>query len=278
VRPAPLDLHHLGRAGVIACWRVGDALVDPGPGSTLGNLLEALGDEVPRRVLLTHVHLDHGGCAGALVERFPHLEVWVHERGAPHLVDPSRLLASVRRLNGEATDRLWGTMIPVPEANLRVLVGGERREGFAVAATPGHASHHVAYLHEDSGVALVGDVAGVRIGAGGLLLPPTPPPDVDLEAWRRSLETVAAWAPVALALAHFGEHRDQEAHLERMRVGLARWAELARRLDGEGYAAALRAAIAAGADAATRGAYEQAMPPEQQWPGLERYWRRRAAA
>ena len=271
MQPEPLDLRHLGRARVLCCWRVGETLVDPGPASTLPALLAALGDVVPRRVLLTHIHLDHAGAAGSLVRRFPGLEVWVHERGAPHLLDPSRLLASARRLWGEGMDRLWGEVLPVPEGNLRVLTGGERREGFTVAYTPGHARHHVAFLHEDSGVALVGDVAGVRVGAGGVLLPPTPPPEVDLDAWRRSLEVVGAWAPTALAVMHFGAHGDQEAHLDRMRTGLARWAELARRTDAEGYAAGLRAALAAGTDAETAPAYEQAMPPEQQWAGLDRH-------
>ena len=229
-------------------------------------------------MLLTHIHLDHAGAAGTLVRRFPGLEVWVSERGAPHLVDPSRLLGSARRLWGEGMDRLWGEVLPVPEASLRVLTGGERRDGFLVAATPGHASHHVAFLHEATGLALVGDVAGVRIGEGAIVVPPTPPPDVDLVAWRRSLEVVGAGAPTALAITHFGAHRDVEAHLDRMRIALERWGELGRRTDGEGYAAALRAAIASGTDAGTAGAYEQAMPPEQQWGGLERYWSRRAAA
>jgi glyoxylase-like metal-dependent hydrolase (beta-lactamase superfamily II) len=274
VQPTSTDVHWLDRAQVICAWRIGETLVDPGPTSTLGAVLGALEGATPRRVLLTHIHLDHAASAGTLARRFPDLEVWVHERGAPHLADPARLLASARTLWGEDMERLWGEVLPVPEERLRVLRGGERRDGFRVAATPGHASHHVAYLHEDSGYAFVGDVAGVRIGAGALVLPPTPPPGVDLAAWRSSLELVGAWSPTALAITHFGEHRDHEAHLDRARVGLERWGELARRTDGAGYAAALRAAVAAGADAERARAYEQAMPPEQQWAGLARYWAR----
>jgi len=147
-----IDVRHLGHERVIGCWQVDDVLVDPGPSSGLGRLLEELGGWRPRALLLTHIHLDHAGASGSLVERWPDVEVFVHERGAPHLVDPSRLLASARRLYGEDMDRLWGEMLPVPEGNLRVLTGGERVVGgaFEVAYTPGHASHHVCYLHEDT--------------------------------------------------------------------------------------------------------------------------------
>ncbi|MHB1837468.1 MAG: MBL fold metallo-hydrolase, partial [Solirubrobacteraceae bacterium] len=120
-----IDLQHLGRARVIGCWQIGDVLVDPGPGSCLPALLEALGDLRPRALLLTHIHFDHAGVSGALVARWPDLRVYVHERGAPHLVDPSRLYESARRLYGDDMERLWGEMIPVPEANLEVLTGGE---------------------------------------------------------------------------------------------------------------------------------------------------------
>ncbi len=162
--PGLIDLMHLGRERVIGCWKVGDLLVDPGPASCLHRLLEALGDEQPRALLLTHIHLDHAGAAGSLVARFPELEVYVHERGAPHLADPARLLDSARRLYGKDMDRLWGEVVPVPEDHIHVLHGGERLfdDLFEVVYTPGHASHHVSYLYED-GTAFVGDVGGVRI-------------------------------------------------------------------------------------------------------------------
>ncbi len=273
----PIDVLLTGQPRVVCCWRVDDALVDPGPASSLDTLLAALGDDEPRRLLLTHIHLDHAGAAGSLVRRFPGLEVWVSERGAPHLADPSRLLASATRLYGDDMDRLWGEVLPVPEANLRVLRGGERLDGFTVAATPGHASHHVAYLREEDGWAFVGDTGGVRID-DGFLFPPTPPPDVDLEAWRRSLEVIDGWAPQALALTHFGAWTDVEGHLARLRASLGRWAELARRTDDAGYVAAIHAALASAVDTGAHASFAAAVPPDQQWAGLDRYWRKRDPA
>ena len=122
-------------------------LVDPGPQSSMETLLEALGDERPRALLLTHIHLDHAAATGALVRRWPDLEVYVHERGAPHLIDPSKLLASAERLYGGAMEQLWGEIVPVPEANVRPLAGGEDFLGRRAAYTPGHASHLFCYLH-----------------------------------------------------------------------------------------------------------------------------------
>ncbi len=173
----------------------------------MDTLLEALGDEQPRALLLTHIHLDHAAATGALVRRWPELEVYVHERGAPHLVDPSRLLASAERLYGDQMERLWGEIVPVPEANVRSLAGGETVLGMRVAYTPGHASHHVSYLHEDSGTAFTGDVAGVRIPPSSFIVPPTPPPDIDIEAWEESIGIVEGWQPQRLALTHFGAGR-----------------------------------------------------------------------
>jgi glyoxylase-like metal-dependent hydrolase (beta-lactamase superfamily II) len=151
--PELIDLMHLGRAHVIGAWRVGDVIVDPGPSSCLATLLEQLERDPPRVLALTHIHLDHAGATGSLLRRFPELEVWVHERGAPHLVDPGKLLSSATRLYGADMERRWGEVLPVPAERLRVLSGGERVGGFRVAHTPGHASHHVSYLHEPSGYA-----------------------------------------------------------------------------------------------------------------------------
>ena len=144
---------HLGRERVICCWQLGDVLVDPGSGSCLPTLLEALGDERPRALLLAHVHLAHDGASGSLVRRWPEIEVHEHERAARHLVDPSRLLEIAGWLCGEDMDRRWREFRPVPESQLRVLYGGERlfgAGGFEVAYTPGHASRHVSYLHDDT--------------------------------------------------------------------------------------------------------------------------------
>jgi glyoxylase-like metal-dependent hydrolase (beta-lactamase superfamily II) len=270
----PIDVRHLGREHVICCWQVDDVLVDPGPESTLDTLLDALGDEEPRALLLTHIHFDHAGAAGALVREFGDLEVWVHERGARHLADPGRLVASATRLYGDDFERLWGEVVPVPQRNLRVLRGGESMDGFDVAYTPGHASHHVAYRHRDSGWAFTGDVAGVRLPGSDLVMPPTPPPDIDLEAWRASLDAVEAWEPAALAVTHFGSHDDVAGHLARLRAGLDHWGALARETDRAAYAEALRAAWSAALPEDAAAAFGQAMPAEDQWLGLDRYWSR----
>jgi len=271
----PIDVHHLGREHVICCWQVDDVLVDPGPESSVDALLDALGDEQPRALLLTHIHFDHAGAAGALVREWPDLEVWVHERGARHLVDPARLVASAKRLYGDDFDRLWGEVVPIAERSLRILRGGELQDGWDVAYTPGHASHHVSYRHRDSGWVFPGDTCGVRMPGSDLVLAPTPPPDVDLEAWRASLDAIEAWEPSTLAITHFGELGDVAAHIARLRDALAHWSELARQTDRAGYAAALRAAYAAERDA---GALALAMPAEDQWLGLDRYWSRRNEA
>jgi glyoxylase-like metal-dependent hydrolase (beta-lactamase superfamily II) len=270
-----IDLMHLGRERVIGCWQIGDVLVDPGPSSCLPTLLEALGEERPRVLLLTHIHLDHAGAAGTLVGRWPELEVWVHERGARHLADPSRLLASAARLYGDEMSRLWGEVAPVPEENIRILRGGETVGGFRVAYTPGHASHHVSYLDESSGRAFVGDVCGVRIPPSGLTVPPTPPPDIDLEAWGESLATIGAWRPQSLGLTHFGGVDDAGAQLGAMVEQLARWGERGRRLDEAEFCAAMAAEIAGAVDAYTAASFAQALPPDQSWAGLRRYWEKR---
>lgn len=266
-----IDLHHLGNDRVICCWQAGDVLVDPGPESTVSTLMDAIGDRAPRALLLTHIHLDHAGATGALVRAFADLRVYVHELGAPHLIDPSKLLRSAGRLYGEDNmDRMWGETVPVPEENIVILRGGETVEGFRVAYAPGHASHHVAYLHEDSGWAFTGDVAGVRIARDQPIVPPTPPPDIDVEAWLQSIDTVQAWDPAALALTHFGAYEDVAAHLDTLRAALRKQADWVRDLDEPEFRARRRAWV----DNAP--VYEQAAPSDQMWQGLERYWRKRA--
>jgi glyoxylase-like metal-dependent hydrolase (beta-lactamase superfamily II) len=272
---------HLGRPHVIGCWEVEGVLVDPGPESSLGTVLEALGDEQPRAVLLTHIHLDHAAATGAMVERWPELEVYVHERGAPHLIDPSKLLASAERLYGDKLEYLWGKILPVPESNVRVLAGGESVFGMQVAYTPGHASHHVCYFHEDSGTAFCGDVAACRIPPSNLVLPPTPPPDIDIETWEASLDLVAHWEPQRLALTHFGAIEDDvPGHIETVRAKLRQEAELARRLPHDQYnediERRLRDQLAGeGMSEATAEELLQAVPTAYQWGGLDRYWRKK---
>jgi glyoxylase-like metal-dependent hydrolase (beta-lactamase superfamily II) len=272
-----IDLMHLGRARVIGCWQVGDVLVDPGPESCLPTLLQALGDERPRALLLTHIHLDHAGASGALVKRWPDLEVYVHERGAPHLIAPARLMDSARRLYGDDMDRLWGDMTPVPEASITVLKGGERvlDGAFEVAYTPGHASHHVSYLHD--GTAFVGDVGGVRVNDDSLTIPPTPPPDIDVEAWHRSIELIGQWRPERLAMTHFGLSEDVDPQLAEVGARLDDWAKRVGELDADTFIASMLEEVTQGAsDPELLPTYTQAAPPEQMYAGLERYLRKRA--
>lgn len=268
-----IDVRHRGVERVIGAWEVRGAIVDPGPEPCVETLLAGLA-EPPRALLLTHIHLDHSGAAGALVRRFPELPVYVHERGAPHLADPAKLLASAARLYGEKMDALWGEVVPVPEANLRVLEGGEEVHGLRVAYTPGHASHHVAYFDPDSGDAYVGDIGGVRI-TPGYVVPPTPPPDIDLDVWGESLDVVAGWEPARLCLAHFGAVDAVPAQIDAVRSELERLAARARDGERESFLAALEAEIDERADEGDRERYRLAVPPLHVWLGLERYWAKR---
>jgi glyoxylase-like metal-dependent hydrolase (beta-lactamase superfamily II) len=269
-----IDVRHLGRERVIGCWEIDGVLIDPGPTSSLDHLIEALEGRQPRAVLLTHIHLDHAGASGSMVRRWPELPVYVHERGAPHLADPTKLLASATRLYGDQMERLWGEVAPVPEANLTALRGGEEVLGFQVAYTPGHASHHVSYLHPPSRRAFVGDTAAVRIPPGDFVMPPTPPPDIDLELWEESIDRILDWEPESLGLTHFAEISEPERHLERVRARLREQAELARRLSAQEFERQIREQVAEFADPETAEAMLQAVPPEQQWAGLDRYLRR----
>jgi glyoxylase-like metal-dependent hydrolase (beta-lactamase superfamily II) len=285
-----IDVRQLDREHVIGAWDLGGAIVDPGPESRIETLLEGVSEE-PRALLLTHIHLDHAGAAGALVERFPKLEVWVHAKGAPHLVDPAKLLASAERIYGDRMGPLWGRVVPVPERNVRVLEGGETirvagRE-LAVEYTPGHASHHVVYFDDSDGTAYVGDVAGVRIPPSDLVQPPTPPPDIDVPAWMRSIDLVADRDPRFLALTHFGFVDDPLEHLERTKQALNEQAELARRVLSEhgdtdeglrAFVAEVNRLAEERSNAETAAGLDVGSPVEQRWMGLRRYWQKQAQA
>ncbi len=271
-----IDVRHLERERVIGCWELDGVLIDPGPTSAMDNLIEALGGEAPRALLLTHIHLDHAGAAGSLVKRWPDLPVYVHERGARHLADPSKLLASAERLYGDQMERLWGEVAAVPERNLHALSGGEEVLGFRVAYTPGHASHHVSYLHPPSRRAFVGDTAAGRIPPSDYVVPPTPPPDIDIDLWEESIDRILDWEPDSLGLTHFGEVDDPEAHFEIVRARLREQAELARELTAAEFERRIRRQVSEHADPETAAAMFQAVPPEQQWLGLDRYWKQRA--
>jgi glyoxylase-like metal-dependent hydrolase (beta-lactamase superfamily II) len=273
-----IDVMHLGRPRVIGAWRVGDVLIDPGPTSCLETLLTGLDGVRPRALLLTHIHLDHAGASGSLVQRWPDLEVYVHERGARHMASPERLVQSARMLYGEDMDRLWGEMLPVPEENLRVLHGDETLfdGAFEVAYTPGHASHHVSFLHTPDGTAFLGDVGGVRIAGTPLTVPPSPPPDIDVEKWHASIERIRAWNPSRLVMTHFGSSEDVDDQLYELSERLDDWAAYARDHDRGAFVERVRSEVGEHVDAETAAAYEQAAPPDQLYAGLERYWRKRA--
>lgn len=271
-----IDLMHLGRARVIGCWQVEDVLIDPGPSSCLPTLLEALGDYRPSALLLTHIHFDHAGAAGSLVERWPDLRVYVHERGAKHMADPARLYNSAKRLYGEDMERLWGEMLPVPEGNLEVLSGGETiHDGaYKVAYTPGHASHHVSYLRD--GTAFVGDVGGVRITPESMTIPPTPPPDVDVDAWHESIALVRSWRPQRLAMTHFGSSEDAERQFDELDARLDAWSTLARDAGHDTFVSTVQEEILRDGSDEQAATYEQAAPVEQLFAGYERYWAKKA--
>src|SRR5262245_3951440 len=226
-----MDLHHEGVERVIGVYLVetedGLALQDCGPSTDIHALKTQLAERGlvltdVRHLLLSHIHLDHAGAAGTLVREHPGLIVHVSGIGAPHLVDPSRLEASARRLYGDAFDELWGELAPVPEENVRVVEGAV--VGLEAFPTPGHASHHVCFLHPD-GTLYAGDAAGVRIAPARFVLPPCPPPEVDLEAWETTLDELERRGPSQLATVHFGVFDDVQSHLTRMRETLGRWAE-----------------------------------------------------
>lgn len=277
----PIDTIHLGRPKVTAVYLAqtddGLALIDTGPASAIAGVEQSLAargvsfNDI-RHVLLTHIHLDHAGAAGTLVRRFPHLEVHVSAIGAPHVVDPSRLEKSARMLYGDQFDHLWGELLPVPEEKLHVL--GDSVLGLEVFAAPGHAKHMVNFVHPD-GTIYCGDAAGVRIEPGRHILPITPPPDIDVEAWHRTISEIERRGPERLAIAHWGVKTDPADHLRRLRERLDIWTERVgsgitvdefTRLDREDMAREGGGAAAA---------YEGAGPLVQCFAGLERYWLKR---
>jgi glyoxylase-like metal-dependent hydrolase (beta-lactamase superfamily II) len=291
-----IDLRFRGLPRVIAAAVLegadGLTLVDPGPTSCLAVLeagLAARGRALAdvRRLLLTHIHLDHAGASGTIVSRVPRVEVFVHERGAPHMLDPAKLIASATRLYGHQMDKLWGAFLPLPAANLRVLAGGERLDiggrAVEVAYTPGHAVHHVSYFDRREGVAYVGDTGGIRIH-DALVIAPTLPPDVDVELWQASLDAIAAWQPMSLLLTHFGEVTPAMPHVTRFRHVLSAIAErVGASLAAEGtdddrvrrFVDGMRRDARAVLSEADAQSTETAAPFDQLWAGLARYWRKR---
>jgi glyoxylase-like metal-dependent hydrolase (beta-lactamase superfamily II) len=294
-----LDLNFCNTPKAIATGVYGsDAgviLVDPGPGScldTLTALLKAQGIRISdiQTILITHIHLDHAGATGLLVRENSKIRVYVHEKGAPHVIDPSKLVNSANQLWGvEGVARLWGQVIPVPQENLHIL-GEHNRittggQVFDVRYTPGHASHHVSYFDEASGIVWAGDTAGLRFTSQTFTLPPTPPPDIDLEAWGKSIATLRAWRPETVFITHFGPYGNVPEHLDDLERSIAAAADLSRRAiqsdlpdDAKyeefksGVAAYVRAANIAESDIAP---LEHVGPLDFNWRGLVRYWKKK---
>ena len=273
----PIDLLHQGAARVIGSYLLdtedGPALFDCGPSTALGRLKNGLGERGlslrdVRHLLLSHIHLDHAGAAGVLVREHPGLQVHVSELGAPHLVEPERLERSARRLYGDAFDELWGELAPVPQEN--VHVARDRVVGLECFPTPGHASHHVCYLSDD-GTLYAGDAAGVRIQSHATVLPPTPPPEFDLDAWLQTLDEIERRAPERLALVHFGVAGDAARHLDELRGRLRDWvARTERGVTEAEFSESVRSEVGDELEE-----YERAMPFWQSYAGLKRYWEKR---
>ena len=291
-----LDVHYGGTPRLIACGTIetpaGLLLVDPGPASSLDGLLRGLGERGQTlsdvaAILLTHIHLDHAGAAGTLVGRNRNIRVFVHGRGARHLVDPSRLLSSAGCIYGERMDELWGEIRPVPDDNIEVVADGDLiapgGRNIDVAYTPGHAVHHVSYFDRQTSTAFVGDTLGLRVEGERTVIPMTPPPDIDVDSWQVSVRKIADWAPKQIVLSHFGCVSDPAGHIERFEAELDAWVERARQLwrsapDARGAAALfgrerleeLRAAV----HPANLSHYESFGDPAGSFHGLARYFDR----
>jgi glyoxylase-like metal-dependent hydrolase (beta-lactamase superfamily II) len=292
------DLNFQGHERIVATAVLdspdGCVLIDPGPSSTLATLdrtLQGAGISSSdiTTLVLTHIHLDHAGAVGTIVQRRPTTRVYVHQTGAPHLVDPARLVASATRLYADRMAELWGEVLPVPARSLNPLAGGERLEvggrRLEVLYTPGHASHHVSYFDSRSGVAFVGDTAGIKRRESGYELPPTPPPDIDLELWRASLAQIGRWEPETLFLTHFGPSSPSRSHLAAFGDHLEWLGELARTAVSTSGAGAegeqwfverLRHHLRTRMSEAEAIEYEVAGRFDLSYRGLARYWSKRA--
>ena len=293
-----VDLHYMDAPNLIAAGVMesedGLLVVDPGPTTALDTLTEGLAaegfgwDDV-HALLLTHIHLDHAGASGSIVAAAPHVQVYVHRRGALHLENPRRLLKSARRIYGDRMDALWGDVAAVPAANLHALAGGETlqlgRRTIQVAYTPGHAVHHISFLDEATGTAWVGDVAGMRVAGADYVLPVAPPPDIDLDAWTASLETLHAWRPERLFITHCGAFDDVARHLDEAASRLNQFArdvqvsmqsEMPRDAAAEDFHAKEVAAMKNAVPEPMQPPYEHFGRPEESWHGLARYWKTRS--
>ena len=295
-----LDLSFQGMSEVIAAFLItspeGHTLIETGPGSTLPALEQAMSAAGARledvtQLAVTHIHLDHAGAAGTLLRRLPDARLFVHPVGAPHMIDPSKLLASATRIYGDAMDRLWGAFEPCPADRVVILTDdAELRAGsrtLRALHTPGHASHHIAFVDMERRTAFTGDVAGVRLGASPYVRPPTPPPDIDIPAWHESAHRLRTLGLRALDLTHFGRISGAADHLDTLVRNLDDWlawvtdrlrrgedpATVAEELMRKGEMDVIRA----GGSAADAAAYELATPSRMSVDGMARYIKRSRA-
>jgi len=289
-----IDLKYWARDRYIACCVLECerevALLDPGPSITINKLRldlkeKGIGISDVGTILLTHVHLDHAGVTGSLLKENPRIRVYVHERGAKHLIDPRRLLESASRTLGARADETWGPFFPVPSHNLHVVKGGEEitveNRSFEVLYTPGHAVHHVSYFEQASEVAFAGDAAGVRI-TDSFVYPATPPPDIDLVKIDESLNLIEARKPQHLFLTHFGLVNKVEWHIAEFRKRLRRWSEYVRLSLEEGgddlqlamnFTDMVRKELSLAVTAEEASWFDRSISSRQNWHGLARYWR-----
>jgi glyoxylase-like metal-dependent hydrolase (beta-lactamase superfamily II) len=293
-----LDLNFQGSEGVIASYLLtsdeGHTLIETGPGSTLRGLEQAVEHagahlEDVTQLVVTHIHLDHAGAAGALLRGLPDARLFVHPVGAPHMIDPSKLLASATRIYGERMDALWGAFVPCPADRVVALADGAEltcgEQTLRALHTPGHANHHIAYHDPERHTVFTGDVAGVRLNAARYVRPPTPPPDIDVEAWHASVDRIRAAQPRALDLTHFGRFDDPARHLDDLLRVLDKWAARVAEWLTEGIPTELMvrklkdasdaALLAESGDPWLAGAYELASPSGMTVDGLVRYLKRR---
>lgn len=290
-----LDLEFQGTPHVIASFLVhgpdGPVLVETGPASTLETLLSHLsrrgiepGDV--RDVLVTHVHLDHAGCAGWWARKGA--RVWVHEVGAPHIVDPATLLRSATRIYGDRMDTLWGEVLPAPAPNVIAVADGDTIDAgglrFTAVATPGHAWHH--HVFTIDGVAFAGDAAGIQLPDNRWIDLPAPPPEFDLGAWQTSLRRLRGLGLKTLYRTHFGASSNVAAELTQFEDVLIRAAESIRAMQRAGtdrdamiepFSELMRDwAIELDTSEADTRAYELANPRVMSVDGIARYWRKRS--
>jgi glyoxylase-like metal-dependent hydrolase (beta-lactamase superfamily II) len=290
-----LDTKHLGMGNAVGVFLILDSnefsLIETGPGSTLPVIKKAIADlgfdlGDLAHVLVTHIHLDHAGGAGELA-RETGAKVYVHERGGPHLIDPSKLLSSAQRIYGDQMETLWGTIIPIPESQVTTLQGGEDLElshhQIKVIHTPGHASHHVSYLLDED-LLFTGDSAGICFEGSSVIRPALPPPEVDLEVWKQSIDAMLAAKPKRLMLTHFGEVKDAEGHLNKVLVRNQIWADevltglrqnedvptLTKRISH----LAVQELLADGASAEVIRKHQMTSNAEMTVMGLSRYWQK----